>query len=250
MYHKMPKMPTTSILALLLSACVGALQLPGGVSRRSAAAAAALAFTYATPPSALLPQPSVHSFRRELQTPPSLSLWALARASMESSAQHTSCHTLHSFQSQPRPLSPFVATADSEVVTSHQTSNQLTNQLIMRGVLQTSKGDAARLSDARSATVAMRVVGRNSKGPLALKERFEIDGTFPREFSIVRSDFTREVPDFVWEGEDLYVKAEVFNGEGKLLGEGKSKAKVGLPTPGPRHQPYTPTLHTNARHQP
>jgi|TARA_B100000513_G_scaffold115385_1_gene50439 hypothetical protein len=120
----------------------------------------------------------------------------------------------------------------------------------MRGVLQTSKGDAARLSDARSATVAMRVVGRNSKGPLALKERFEIDGTFPREFSIVRSDFTREVPDFVWEGEDLYVKAEVFNGEGKLLGEGKSKAKVGLPTPGPRHQPYTPTLHTNARHQP
>ena len=98
MYHKMPKMPTTSILALLLSACVGALQLPGGVSRRSAAAAAALAFTYATPPSALLPQPSVHSFRRELQTPPSLSLWALARASMESSAQHTSSHIPHSPQ--------------------------------------------------------------------------------------------------------------------------------------------------------
>ena len=152
---------------------------------------------------------------------------------MESSAQHTSRHTPHAPPSQPRPLLPFVATADSEVVTSHQMSNQL----IMRGVLQTSKGDAPRLSDARSATVAMRVVGRNSKGPLALKERFEIDGTFPREFSIVRSDFTREVPDFVWEGEDLYVKAEVFNGEGKLLGEGKFKAKVGLPTPGPRHQP-------------
>ncbi|KAL1495204.1 hypothetical protein AB1Y20_017069 [Prymnesium parvum] len=108
----------------------------------------------------------------------------------------------------PRPLA---ALADDEV---------------MRGVLQLREGvRLPPLPSGSAATVSVRVVGRNSRGALATK-KVVLDGEeFPVEFTVRRSEM-REVPDFVWLEEDLYVRADVMTPQGAAIAIGRSKSKA------------------------
>ena len=94
----------------------------------------------------------------------------------------------------------------------------------MRGVLQVDKGVTWPSSIPRGskAIVTMRVIGRNSKGPLATLA-LPIDA-FPLDFTISRRDL-RDVPDFVWASEELYVKADVVAPDGRVVAVGRSKSK-------------------------
>ena len=96
----------------------------------------------------------------------------------------------------------------------------------MRGVLQMPDNVAARMPAGSKATVAIRVVGRNTKGPLATVELpLPEEKPFPLEYSIVRANL-RDVPDFIWETDDIYVKADVTTAAGKDFAAGRSKAKA------------------------
>ena len=116
---------------------------------------------------------------------------------------------------------PSAASADGSGVDSDAADIQST---VMRGVLQVDKGVTWPSSIPRGskAIVTMRVIGRNSKGPLATLA-LPIDA-FPLDFTISRRDL-RDVPDFVWASEDLYVKADVVTPDGRVVAVGRSKSK-------------------------
>lgn len=106
---------------------------------------------------------------------------------------------------------------------------------VMHGVLQTT-GSAALPKDG-SVVVTMRVVGRNTKGPLATVALPIPEGAvMPFPFAVTRSDIREGVPDFLWAAEDLYVRADTLSASGKTLATGRSKAKAkdvdGAPTHG------------------
>lgn len=83
-----------------------------------------------------------------------------------------------------------------------------------------------KLPPGATATITARVVGRNSKGPLATVVMSDL-GPSPVDFVITRADL-REVPDFVWLDQDLYIKVEVaYNDKPVLVGRGKAKAVEG-----------------------
>ena len=95
---------------------------------------------------------------------------------------------------------------------------------VMVGVLQSERTFA----EGTVFDIQMRVVGRSSKGPLAQKQ--VPAAALPLDFAITRADFTREVPDFLWQGEDIYVRCDAvgkgpFGGEA-VLASGKGKAKM------------------------
>jgi len=98
------------------------------------------------------------------------------------------------------------------------------SEVVMTGQLQF----AAKLPPGSTATVTARVVGRNTKGPLATLVVPDLDGaSSPVDFAIRRANF-REVPDFVWLDDDLYLKADVVsNGKTLLVARGKSKGVAG-----------------------
>ena len=100
------------------------------------------------------------------------------------------------------------------------------SNVVMRGVLQMQKDVEARLpSNIKSAEVQIRVVGRNTKGPLATVE-IPVEGTsFPIDYTISRSDLREGLADFIWLEEDIYVKADLKNTKDKVYAEGRSKAK-------------------------
>jgi hypothetical protein len=113
---------------------------------------------------------------------------------------------------------------------------------VMRGVLQMPADVAARIPAGSTATVAIRVVGRNSKGPLATVE-LPLDGRpFPVDYAVMRSDMREGVADFVWQAEDIYVKADVTTSAGKILAAGRSKAKAVNVDGAPTHQTAYLTL--------
>ena len=96
---------------------------------------------------------------------------------------------------------------------------------VMRGVMQLSKGETLALAQGSTAQVVMRVVGRNSKGPLATIT-VPLDGvTFPVDFVVTRSDLREGAPDYLWQEEDLYIIASVLSPAGKAVSVGRSKAK-------------------------
>ena len=96
----------------------------------------------------------------------------------------------------------------------------------MDGVLQMEAGAAAKVPADATATVFIRVVGRNSKGPLGTLQ-VPLDGkTFPVPYTITRANLREGVADFIWEGEDVYVAAVLATSAGKTIAEGKSKAKA------------------------
>jgi hypothetical protein len=73
----------------------------------------------------------------------------------------------------------------------------------------------------------MRVVGRNTKGPLStvtftVPENAEL----PLPFAIRRADLRDGAPDYLWEKEDLYVRADLCTNSGKTIATGRSKAKA------------------------
>ena len=79
-----------------------------------------------------------------------------------------------------------------------------------------------------TATVVVRVVGRNTGGPLATLTLPVADGSvFPLEYSVTRGDLREGLPDYIWEAEDIYVKADLTAPSGKefAVGRGKSKFK-------------------------
>jgi hypothetical protein len=97
----------------------------------------------------------------------------------------------------------------------------------MSGVLQMQKDVEARLPAGSVAKVTIRVVGRNTKGPLATIE-LPLEGkTFPIEFTISRADLREGVPDYIWVEDDIYVKGDVVSSSGSGYAEGRSKAKAG-----------------------
>jgi len=98
------------------------------------------------------------------------------------------------------------------------------SEVIAAGQLQYN----VKLPPGATATITARVVGRNSKGPLATLVVQDLSASpSPVEFVITREDL-REVPDFVWLDEDLYLKADVeYQGKTLLVGRGKAKAVAG-----------------------
>ena len=72
---------------------------------------------------------------------------------------------------------------------------------VIQGVLQTRLS----LPDADAATVTIRVVGRNTKGPLATVT-VPIDKGFPLPFTIQKAALREGIPDFLWAEEDIYVR--------------------------------------------
>ena len=100
------------------------------------------------------------------------------------------------------------------------------DDVVMQGVLQMTANDAARVPSGSTATVVIRVVGRNTKGPLATVQVPLNGKTFPVEYSIVRADLREGVPDFLWQAEDIYVKADLTTPSGKDFAAGRSKAKA------------------------
>eukprot|EP00967_Tisochrysis_lutea_P114874 scaffold183530_cov27-Tisochrysis_lutea.AAC.1 len=96
---------------------------------------------------------------------------------------------------------------------------------VMHGVLQASA--PVPLPADGSAVITMRVVGRNTKGPLATMTLPLPEGSkLPLPFAITRSNLREGVADFLWEKEDLYVRADVLSPSGKLIASGRSKAKA------------------------
>ena len=96
---------------------------------------------------------------------------------------------------------------------------------VMKGVLQMQPAVAQKFPAGSVATVAIRVVGRNTKGPLA-QVVVPLDGrTFPAEFAVSRSDLREGVPDYLWQEEDLYIIATARTPAGKAVAVGRSKAK-------------------------
>lgn len=85
-----------------------------------------------------------------------------------------------------------------------------------------------KLPPGATATITARVVGRNSNGPVATLVIPDLGASpSPVDFVITRADM-REVPDFVWLDQDLYLKADVVvNGKPVLAGRGKAKAVEG-----------------------
>ena len=97
--------------------------------------------------------------------------------------------------------------------------------VVMRGQLQMKQSLAAKLPAGCIASVAIRVVGRNTKGPLATIE-LPLEGkSFPIDYIVVRSNLREGVPDFLWAEEDIYVFSQVTRPDGKSIAEGRSKAK-------------------------
>jgi hypothetical protein len=96
---------------------------------------------------------------------------------------------------------------------------------VMHGMLQAST--PIPLPVGSKAVVTMRVVGRNTKGPLStvtftVPENAEL----PLPFAIRRSDLREGAPDYLWEKEDLYVRADLYTHSGKTIATGRSKAKA------------------------
>jgi hypothetical protein len=117
-------------------------------------------------------------------------------------------HTLPVVSAEPPP---FLAVGD--------------NGVVMGGVLQMVPALAERVPAGSVATVAIRVVGRNLKGPLA-QVQVPVEATeFPVSYTIPRSSLRDGLPDYIWLEEDIYVFAEVVTPTGKKLAEGRSKAK-------------------------
>ena len=84
---------------------------------------------------------------------------------------------------------------------------------------------AAKVPDGSTATVVIRVVGRNTNGPLATVQ-VPLDGkTFPVDYAILKADLREGVPDYIWEDQDIYIKADVVTGKGKDYAVGRSKSK-------------------------
>ena len=126
---------------------------------------------------------------------------------------------LHAALAAPALAVPNLASA-SEVVASGQL--QYSAKLPPEGV---------------TATITARVVGRNTKGPLATLVVQDLGATpSPVEFAITR-DNLREVPDFIWLEDDLYLKADVeYKGKTVLVGRGKAKAVAGEGSIESRHK--------------
>jgi len=94
----------------------------------------------------------------------------------------------------------------------------------MRGVLQAA--GPLTFPEGSIADVTLRVVGRNTKGPIA-QLSVPLDGkSFPVEYVVSRSNLREGLPDYIWEADDIYVKAGVVTSKGKELYVGRSKAKA------------------------
>lgn len=101
------------------------------------------------------------------------------------------------------------------------------SETVMCGVLQMDKGTMSRLpNDLASAEVQLRVVGRNTMGPLATVQ-VPVEGrTFPLEYGISKADLREGVQDFIWLEQDIYVYSALNTASGKKWAEGRGKAKA------------------------
>lgn len=113
----------------------------------------------------------------------------------------------------------------------------------MRGVLQMPAGTLQKLPAGSVATVLIRVVGRNTKGPLA-SVQVPLDASkFPVEYAISSSELREGLPDYIWREEDIYIKADAVTPAGKTYAEGRSKAKAVMGDDGkPTHKTAYLTL--------
>ena len=103
---------------------------------------------------------------------------------------------------------------------------------------RSSSGNARRAADGREyrKACARRLNGHGRRpcrgpqhgGPLATLTLPVADGSvFPLEYSVTRGDLREGLPDYIWEAEDIYVKADLTAPSGKefAVGRGKSKFK-------------------------
>lgn len=119
-----------------------------------------------------------------------------------------------------------IALSSSQLPSPHKAvADADSSELIFRGVLQVEKKDLM-LSEGTTATVALRVVGRNTKGPIASVVVPVGGAAFPIEFAVKRSDLRENLPEFIWLEDDIYLKADVTSASGKNLLVGRSKSKA------------------------
>ena len=107
---------------------------------------------------------------------------------------------------------------------------------VMQGVLQMPANLVKKLPAGSTARVTLRVVGRNTKGPLAEVQLPLDDKVFPLDYTVSKAAMREGVPDFIWEAEDIYIKADVTTAAGKDYAEGRSKAKAVNVDGRPSHQ--------------
>jgi len=96
---------------------------------------------------------------------------------------------------------------------------------IFRGVLQLPKGEAFAPAAGTTAQITLRVVGRNTKGPLGTLDVPLEGATFPVDFAITKGNMREGLPEFIWAEDDIYLKADVVTSTGKVIAGGKSKSK-------------------------
>ena len=108
--------------------------------------------------------------------------------------------------------------------------------VVMQGVLQMVPSLAERVPTGSVASVAVRVVGRNLKGPLATVQVPAEGKAFPIDYTIPRSSLREGLPDYIWLEEDIYIFAELMTPNGKKLAEGRSKAKFVMVDGQPAHK--------------
>ena len=119
-----------------------------------------------------------------------------------------------------------VETAASALLLASLPAFAADGEPVMKGVLQMQPAVAQKIPAGSVATVAIRVVGRNTKGPLGTLQ-LPLDGrTFPIDYTVERNDLREGVPDFVWVDDDIYVFSEITAPSGKKYAEGRSKAKM------------------------
>ena len=103
---------------------------------------------------------------------------------------------------------------------------------IFSGVLQLPKGAKFVPPPGTTASITLRVVGRNTNGPLGRLDVPLEGATFPVDFTIRRDNMRDGLPEFIWAEDDIYLKADVLSAKGDVIAAGKSKSKfVGDATP-------------------
>ena len=96
---------------------------------------------------------------------------------------------------------------------------------VLNGILQTPQTGFT-LPDGASATITLRIVGRNTKGPIATIVLPVGGMSLPVNFAVTRQDMREGLQDFIWLEDDIYLKADVASKSGKVLLTGRSKSKA------------------------
>ena len=122
------------------------------------------------------------------------------------------------------PLAPALAVDAPPTAYAPLAVDERSNDIVTF-VLQSAKAMPA-FPEGTTAELTMRVVGRNTKGPLATAKVPLGGRELPAPLVLGRKDLREGVADFLWATDDIYVRADVISPTGKTSLTGRSKAKA------------------------